>query len=344
MIEPWELMLHHSYTGSPGVIFDQSPGRTGHGTAVGLSASDFLPDGAEDGSGAIACHPGALVKVRPSTPWTHLSAIQCEVICSCDGDGSIGDINLISTDGFSLWVNDDQSPVFSYHSATGRHDIGRHYPIPRNQWFTLGATFNGLGRSSITVDGKEIFAADTHDGPTVPVTHITIGNSSADFNAWMGRIDDVKIWRYSPHWVDDSFTNRPVDPTIKDCWKRWSDALGNALRDDPKCAARVRQLIDAAVSSLIQRASAASTDATWQAAVVSYQQTWPTGDFGQLQAIMADIVAAIGGDLQLKTDPALAALANDPCMQKIAGQLPKLDCDQGFVDLVRNTAKQIEVL
>jgi hypothetical protein len=35
MAELWELILHHSYTGTPGVVFDQSPRRGSHGVAVG---------------------------------------------------------------------------------------------------------------------------------------------------------------------------------------------------------------------------------------------------------------------------------------------------------------------
>ncbi len=36
VFEPWELILHHTYSGTPGAIFDHSPGRGAHGVGVGL--------------------------------------------------------------------------------------------------------------------------------------------------------------------------------------------------------------------------------------------------------------------------------------------------------------------
>ena len=346
MIDPWELLLHHSYTGKPGVIFDQSPGRKSHGTPVNLSAGDFQGDGAEAGSGAIAFHPNSVVKVVSDQRWTHLSALRCEVVCICDADSSGGGM-LVSGESFGFGINPLHStPTFSHGNTSGGGAlVPQAVHIPFGRWFTFGITYNGLAHSEFTIDGEVVSRHNTIDeGPLNPTRKFWIGNSERNTEPWTGRIDDVKVWRYSPHWVDNAFTNRPVDSSIQDCWKRWTKALSDAFKDDPECAAHVRDLIDAAVTSLIRHASATSTEATWQAAIVDYQQRWPSGDFHQLQAIMADVVAAIGGDLQLTTDPALLALANDPCLQKIAGRLPKLDCNPGFIDLVRNTAEQIELL
>ena len=349
MIDPWELLLHHSYSGKPGVIFDQSPGRTNHGTPINLSDSDFLRDGADSGSGAIAFHPGSSVRVTPAKRWTPLPAIRCEIVCSCDGSGANAGTLINADSCFALSINKGGTPLFGYNNASGGFGgFVPHAPkIPLNQWFTLGVTYDGWSRSAFTLDGVEVDTFDTADtGPLRSTSHISIGNSIDGSRAWTGRIDDVKVWRLNPHRVDNAFTNRPVDPGLQDCWGRWNKALGKALRDDPECAEHVRDLINAAIASLIQRAAASSptTESTWQAAVTDYQQRWLTGDLHGLQATLADVIAAIGGDLQLKSDPALAALGTDPCMQKIASKLPKLDCDPQFIDLLRNTAKQIEVL
>ena len=66
MADPWELILHHTYTGTPGVVCDQSPGRGSHGVAVNLADSDFLVNGISAGSGAVTFHPGSSVRVSGS--------------------------------------------------------------------------------------------------------------------------------------------------------------------------------------------------------------------------------------------------------------------------------------
>ena len=53
MADPWELVLHHTYAGTPGVILDHSPSRRSHGQPVNLTEADFLTDGVRPGSGAV---------------------------------------------------------------------------------------------------------------------------------------------------------------------------------------------------------------------------------------------------------------------------------------------------
>ena len=40
MAEAWELILHHTYAGTPGVIFDHSPTHRSHGQPVNLADAD----------------------------------------------------------------------------------------------------------------------------------------------------------------------------------------------------------------------------------------------------------------------------------------------------------------
>ena len=42
--------------------------------------------------------------------------------------------------------------------------------------------------------------------------------------------------------------------------------------------------------------------------------------------------------------PSILALATDPCVQRLVGQLPKLDCDPKFTDVLIRAAKQVEAL
>ena len=73
MAEAWELVLHHTYAGTPGVIFDHSPSRRSHGQPVNLIDADFLTDGATTGSGAINFHSGtSMIRVPSSASWRPL--------------------------------------------------------------------------------------------------------------------------------------------------------------------------------------------------------------------------------------------------------------------------------
>ena len=81
MAATWELILNHTYAGTPGVVFDLSPGRGAHGTAINLPDSDFLTDGASRGSGAVDFRSGGRISVRPTQAWDRLGGVRGEVTC-----------------------------------------------------------------------------------------------------------------------------------------------------------------------------------------------------------------------------------------------------------------------
>src|SRR4051794_15107716 len=95
MLEPWELILHHTYSGVPGVIFDQSPNRSSHGVAVNLGPGAFHADGATSGSGAVTFGHDGYIQVPTSTDvWAPLGGIRVEITCRCetvDGGGTLID-------------------------------------------------------------------------------------------------------------------------------------------------------------------------------------------------------------------------------------------------------------
>lgn len=348
-IDPWELLLHHNYAGTPGVIFDQSPGRKSHGRAVNLSEGDFLRDGATSGSGAIAFRPDSAVKVAPATPWNKLTALRCEIVCSCDTVGGGGMLLDAGTLRISV---DGGTPTVEHETAAGIFGMSfgpvfssGEPAIPYNQWVTLDFFYDGLaGDSAFRFDGTKLQSTDSSlVSPLAPTQRVSIGNAAAGGRGWTGRIDDVKVWRLNPHWVDNSFVSRPDDPALRDCWGRWSEALREALKADLECAQHVAELINAAVGKIIDRASNTSpaTSAVWQAATEDYRQRWSKGDLDGVAATMGDVIAQIGGDLQLTSDPALRALADDPCVQRLLARLPSLDCDAQFSDLLRKTAQHL---
>lgn len=350
MSDPWELLLHHSYSGAPGVIFDQSPGRNNHGLGRGLEDSDYLADGASSRSGAVQFRPGSIVDVRPQKPWDPISVLRAEIVCIWNEQlrGVLFDAGTFS---FSIVHEALRFDVKVEGGSIGHSmpepDPGNTPAIPFQQWMTLGVFFDFVtGFSGFTINGQEVDRVDSSWAPSLFGTdRIGIGNSMTDLGQqWRGAIDDVKIWRLDPKWVDKTFTHRPVDPRVRDCWDKWSDGLGKALGADIECAERVATLIQAAVNSLIRRAARSASRGRWESAVTDYRQRWEGGDLAGVGDALNSVIAEIGTDLQLTTDPAIAALLNDPCVQRLIGQVPSLDCDPQFAGIFTKTAKQVEVL
>ena len=104
------------------------------------------------------------------------------------------------------------------------------------------------------------------------------------------------------------------------------------------------QLIRAAVKSILRKASSPATKATWEDAVETYRKHWQGGDLDGVGDALNSVIAAIGGDLQLTTDPAIAELMRDPCVQRLIGHVPSLDCDPAFTGIFKKSAAQVEVL
>jgi len=244
MIEPWELLLHHSYSGTPGVIFDDSPKRRNHGRAVGLNPADYQADGLSSGSGAIRFHNNGMVRVVPSEVWDGLSVVRCEIVCWCDAGG--GGV-LVDGGSFKFWLLDG-APSFQYELANtgsgkafGPVSSDGTPPVPFNQWVTMSFFFDGIiGNSSYSLGSTPLTQFDSgQPAPLAATNKIVVGNGLDGRDPFRGLIDDIKIWRLDPKWVDKTFTHRPVDPRVRDCWDKWSDGLGKALGRG-KCLRRGR--------------------------------------------------------------------------------------------------------
>jgi len=339
MSDPWELLLHHSYAGSPGVIFDDSPKRQNHGRGRGLQATDYMADGKGQRSGAVQFRPGTIVDVGADEPWDPIQVLKAEIVCKWD-EPIRGVLFDAGTYSFSivheaLRFDVRVDGVGIGHSMT-EPDPGDPPAIPLNKWTTLGVFFDFItGFSGFTIDGEEVDRVDSSWAPSLFGTdRIGIGNSMSDLGQnWHGAIDDVKIWRLDPKWVDGTFTNRPVDPRVRDCWDKWSDGLGKALGADIECALRVGTLIQAAVNSLIRKTYRSANRGRWEAAVTDYRMRWEGGDLSGVADALNSVIAEIGTDLQLTTDPAIMALLNDPCVQRLIGNVPSLDCDPAFTGI-----------
>lgn len=339
MADPWELILHHTYAGTPGVIFDQSPGRGSHGVTVDIADTDFLTDGISPGSGAVKFGTGSRIRVRATRNWSQLSGLRGEIVCLLDEPAGIN--ALLDTDTFRFYVRTGHlgawfSAYPHQYAQIDHHSDGfdQGFTVPAGQWMTLGFLHDGVSTMELHYNGATIARITKPLWPVNPTNSVTIGTAS-------GRIDDVKVWRINPHRVGDEFTDRPVDPDVSRCWAEWARATGEMLAANRDCAERVRDLLMRAVQSMIRDGltHGSETRERWEQASLRYRQHWRAGELGDIAPVIADLLAWLRlAGLDPAEDPDVAALLNDPCLTTILQHAPPLDCDPDFVGLLRDAA------
>jgi Concanavalin A-like lectin/glucanases superfamily len=346
MADPWELILSHTYAGTPGVIFDQSPGRGSHGLAVNLTDGDFLTDGASPGSGAVNFQPDSMIRVPAAKNWQPLRGLRGEVVCIRDG-ASVADVMIdggsfkfyFRGDGFGAWFS---SSPYQYAEIRSHFDgFDPTFHVPTGQWMTLGFTHDGASTMELSFNGSTVARVNSPLWPINPTGSVTIGNVSGGVSGISGRIDDVKIWRINPHRVDEEFTDRPIDESVKQCWAEWSRALGAVLRENRDCAIHLRALLLRAIDSIIRDGlnHGDQTRSRWQTASDSYRQLWSGGNLADIAPMMADLVSYLQlTGLDPAQNPDVVALLNDGCLPTILGQAPPMDCDSQFRYMIGDLA------
>jgi hypothetical protein len=81
----WELICHHTYSGTPGVVYDQSPNHYSHGQALGIGATNFVKDGKAPGSGALRIREdGQRIWIPPGPGWWPLGGLRVEMTVRLD--------------------------------------------------------------------------------------------------------------------------------------------------------------------------------------------------------------------------------------------------------------------
>jgi Concanavalin A-like lectin/glucanases superfamily len=350
MADPWELILYHTYTGTPGVISDQSPGRGSHGVAVNLPDGDFFADGATAGSGAVAFEPMSSIRVAASKSWSPIRGLRAEVLCECATDSVT--TTLIDGGSFTFWARGphfgakfSSSPSHNVRIDTHLNPIVPNFVLPQNRWMTLGFLHDGAGTMELYFDGTTVARVHTPLWPIDPVNSVSIGNSHPPSAAIDGSVDDVKIWRINPQRVDAEFLGRPVDAGVRQCLVDWTRAVGGALRADPQCARQVSDLLDRAVASISREAlnHSGATRARFEDAAQEYRHLWSQGDLDKIVPVLADLVSWLQmAGLDPLDNADVAALLNDECLPTILAAIPPLDCDPLFTGLLRDAAKTVE--
>lgn len=350
MIQQWELILHHSYSGIPGVIFDQSPSRTSHGVAVNLTPDAFHADGATTGSGAVTFPRDGYIQV-PTSPktWAPLGAIRVEILCRCETAGGGG--TLIDAGSFSLSVvggffHGDYAADPGSGSFNSGASPGVPGPVPDNQWATVGMLYDGFSVIDCTVNGDSALTDPGQLNPLDTTTMLVIGNNRAGTAGWTGSIDDVKIWRLDPRYIDGVFTNRPVDDGVEQCWVDWVNSLNEILDADPDCANAIRTLIGRAAASVLRvTAGDTDTEGQWEFATQRYADLWSQNRLEEIVPVLVDLFAWLrshGLDPAQNAD--LQALATNDCFTKLRNKIPPLDCDAQFTGFLDSLSASLQAL
>jgi hypothetical protein len=344
MADPWELILHHRYSGVPGLVFDRSPGRGSHGIAVGLSDDDFLADGATSGSGAINFASGGRIDVPASKSWNPLLGLRIEVVCIRDVDVDHNG-TLISAQTFGFGVSPDGNLRLGFltdpegsPAAAGTIGSEPGEVIKTGSWTTVVWEYDGLFSFHVAIDGIVISTWTDPLRPIVPPRLISIGAHADGSSSWKGRIDDVKIWRVNPQRIDDAFTDRPVDSGVVECWAQWGRELVEVLRRDPHCAETALNLLTTATSSVVADIMSAGEPmrSQLQEAAIRYRQLWSEGRLDEIRPVLADFIAALQrAGVGVLNNADVQALNGDACMAGIVEQLRPLNCDTQFIDLLK---------
>ncbi|WP_161600541.1 LamG-like jellyroll fold domain-containing protein [Mycolicibacterium hodleri] len=346
MSDQWELILHHTYAGTPGVIFDHSPGRGSHGVAVGLSDSNFHTDGAAAGSGAVSFGRGKRIRVTPTKGWTTLRGIRGEVICRPNRADSGG--RLIHADSFKFHMVGG-SVGLDIRTGTGFSRFFGEYPsgVLPVQWTKVGFVYDGIATCVITSDGVPLrTSTDVPLHQVSPAANVTIGSESEADNPFDGQIDDVKIWRLDPHFINNQFTGRPVPPDVPGCWVSWGrkfrDALDDLAKENSECPAHIVKLVNELVTVATAKAltHSESSRLRWLGAARQYQDYWQAGNLESISPILAGLESDSRADgLDLTALPEYQRLINDPCWKRLLETAPLMDCDVQFIDMLRGAVE-----
>lgn len=340
----WELILHHSYRGAPGVIFDQSPGRGSHGVAVNMFDGNFEIDGATLGSGAVRFEVNSRIRVIPKAGWDRLGGIRVEATCNLRPGGSNG--ILIDGESFTLGLA-GRRIVATFARAGGVASVYRSRPVdPTGEipegWITVGVIHDGQSTLTFTVNGEPYAVIPlTSREPVAPTSRVVIGNEVADDHAFLGRIDDIKVWRLNPYRVNDEFISRPMDPAVRQCWITWGQQVSDVLRDlraeDVECPQRILELVGRVVRSSLDDVLAHSPDSPdiLRRAAGDYRSGWSSGDMNAVGSALAEFITAMrdrGWDGE--QNPDYITLTNDACWQKLISRVPPLDCDPAYTEMI----------
>jgi hypothetical protein len=347
MADTWELVLHHSYRGTPGVILDESPRRECHGVAVNLDPDAFGEDGAAAGSGSVS-FPRSDSRIRvPAKPevWRRETPIRAEFVCRVDDP--VGGMLLGTANFLEIEIHDGEliARVLDFGFVAAYSTAGTGIEVPTGNWVHVAFQYDGVTDLELSVDGSPMHVTRKF-APVTPLDDdFFIGSDFQGNKVFQGAIDDVKVWRLNRNYIGNNFGNRPVDDSIIDCWLSWGRRVLELVREDPACAKELLALMNAAVRALLQAGllGGDETRSRWLTSMEKYKEHWDAGDLYSVRAVIDDLDYLLKKfDLDAAHIPEVDALLNNECFLKFADILGPPRCDPEFIDIFRITDGQAQ--
>jgi len=350
MIPPWELILHHSYSGTPGVAFDHSPGHASHGRGVDLDPSDFILDGQSAGSGAVRIRRRGRIAVAPTDNWGQLSALCVELVFRrerADGSGHLVNafgsfaVALFSDGELDLAVNTNWHTPGSHLGLQRFHVSLADFGIDPMSWVRAGFTYDGIDTVQLFLNGELAETwTDRPLQPLRPVSELTIGNERNGTVPFDGLVDDVKIWRPNPNRITHDLLIRILDGGVSDCWEKWGKKFRTGLTDlaahDVECSGTLFRLVNqvqAAIGPLVLHSPA--TKQAWEQAIAEYQRLWAQGDVAGIGPVLTRLLETLRAEgVPLDQVAAVRELIESRCFGELMNGIPPLDCDPQFLQML----------
>lgn len=344
----WELICHHTYAGTPGVIYDLSPAQGSHGNAVGLVDADFHPDGVSPGSGSVRIHQRPQrIEIPPSPSWMHVGGLRAELTVRLDSQVPGGLVMhgiprvLLSSYLFNclfMVVGTRLMATFG-HTGKGANDpwvsdditSDPGVKVPYDRWVTLGVVNDGLTTLEVSIDGTTVARAK----PRWPV-HVeqgmAVGNTFHGIDVpIVGAVDEVKVWRLAPDRIAREFFDRPMDEATRRCWDEFFAWFDRWRKEHPDCVDELQYLIDAFLRDIAARIGESVTARIeFGYTRRRYRKLWAANKMGGPE--MAALIERYAADLRGEgIDPAgldsYRQLLSSDCLRRFKDEMPSLDCD-----------------
>ncbi|OUR89352.1 hypothetical protein A9Q81_22085 [Gammaproteobacteria bacterium 42_54_T18] len=242
----FKLITHHTYKLQGEAVDISRSGNHGFRTQT-----SYEPHGISGTSGLLRFdQANSQVRVPNTAIWKNLKAVRIELLAFVtEPTAGPRRLNLVEGElSFAFFINADRtlwgtflgaptpgaSPT--WHGANSANDTTDGIPrlVPFNQWVKLTYEHDGISTLRLYINDQLVAANYQLVSPIDSVKNngVFIGHWVGDDRyTFVGKIDDVKIWKYDPESLYKQFFCRPMSTEQMLCWKHIFDTMKELLKD-----------------------------------------------------------------------------------------------------------------